>query len=121
LPVIASAPATGREAVIGGHDDIAAAGGRCLLAQHQLDDGLDGLGARIAEETRPCAPSRLSSFSARATSGSVQEQVGGVGDLATWLDTALTSAGCAWPSALTAMPAIRSRYSLPSTSQTRLP
>jgi acetylornithine aminotransferase len=38
-----------------------------------------------------------------------------------WVDTASTRAGWAWPRALTAMPASRSTYSLPSASQTWAP
>ena len=41
--------------------------------------------------------------------------------LFTWRVTASVMAGWAWPSALTAMPAIRSVYSRPSASQTWQP
>jgi hypothetical protein len=39
----------------------------------------------------------------------------------TWRLTASMTAGWAWPSELTAMPAMRSVYSRPSASQTRQP
>jgi hypothetical protein len=39
----------------------------------------------------------------------------------TWLLTASASVSWAWPRELTAMPAMKSRYSLPSASQARQP
>jgi hypothetical protein len=38
--------------------------------------------------------------------------------VASWDEMTLVTKGCAWPSALTAMPPSRSRYCLPSASQT---
>ena len=40
---------------------------------------------------------------------------------AAWLVTASTTAGWAWPSALTAIPPTKSMYRLPSASQTVAP
>ena len=77
----------------------------------------------LQKNTRACpsALSRPSSRSASRTPGSCTNRFEVCASLPTWADTASTMAGWAWPSALTAMPAIRSRYWLPSASQTRQP
>ena len=80
----------------------------------------------FAKKTRPSAgppalPSRPSSRSASATSPSCRNRLDVCAMLFTWRVTASVTAGCACPSALTAMPAIRSVYSRPSASQTRQP
>ena len=76
----------------------------------------------LARNTLPSgAPSRPSSRSASSTCGSCRNRLEACASRLTWRLTASVSAGWAWPSALTAMPAIRSVYCRPSTSQTWLP
>ena len=62
----------------------------------------------LAKNTRPSLPSSRSSRSARATSVSCRNRLEVCAIARTWRVTASVSAGWAWPSALTAMPAMRS-------------
>ena len=79
----------------------------------------------LAKNTRPprvpAGSSSASSRSARRTVGSFMTRLLVCPSTATWALTAPTTAGCACPSALTAIPATRSRYSRPASSQTRVP
>ena len=78
----------------------------------------------LVKKTLPSAgalPSSPSSFSASSTWGSLVKKLEMCPSVPSWLVTASTSAGWAWPSALTAMPPRRSTYSLPSASQTWAP
>ena len=64
----------------------------------------------LQKNTRPPArPSRPSSRSASATPGSCTKRLEVCARVATWRVTASTSAGCAWPRDVTAMPPSRSR------------
>ena len=63
----------------------------------------------LQKKTRVSACSRPCSRSARSTPGSWRNRLLVWAIFFTWSLTALTIAGCAWPSAETAMPAIRSR------------
>ena len=75
----------------------------------------------LQKNTLPSRPKSWSSRSASVTVGSAMKR------LETWpreaicVLTASTIAGWAWPSALTAMPPTKSRYSLPSASHTLVP
>jgi hypothetical protein len=62
-----------------------------------------------------------SSFSASAIWVGLVKKLETWPRVASWLDITDVTNGLAWPSALTAMPPSRSRYSLPSASQTRQP
>ena len=75
----------------------------------------------LAKKTRPSAPSRARMRSASSISRSCRNRLEVCATSATWRLTASTMAGWACPSELTAIPAIRSRYSRPSASRTRQP
>ena len=75
----------------------------------------------LAKKTRPSPPSRSSRRSASLISPSCRNRLDVWATWATWRLTASTRAGWACPSELTAIPAIMSRYSRPSASQTRQP
>ncbi len=62
-----------------------------------------------------------SSFSARAICVGLVKKLETCPSVASWLAITEVTNGWAWPRALTAMPPSRSRYSLPSASQTRQP
>ena len=137
-------PVSDRESVLGG--DEVAAPVRLAVFHGELVRALVGLGAGVGEE-HPGVSHRGTEQAAQPFGEQhlplVHEQVAGVDqlrvreevlhrlrqhvggrvpqDVAPVRDTASTSAGWACPSELTAMPAIRSRYSLPSASQTRAP
>ena len=64
----------------------------------------------LARNTLPSLPSNASSRSARVTSGSCRNRLEVCAIACTWRVTAAVSAGWAWASALTAMPAMRSVY-----------
>ena len=63
----------------------------------------------LAKKTRPSRPVRASSRSASRSDGSLATRLDVWPSVATWVDTAWTTAGWACPRALTAMPATRSR------------
>lgn len=77
----------------------------------------------LVKKTRPVSPpgTRASSASASSTCGWEVKKLETWPRDSIWEVTAETSAGWAWPSALTAMPASRSMYSLPSSSHTWAP
>ncbi len=75
----------------------------------------------LAKKTLPSAPRSDRSRSASATCGSVAKKLDTCPSVESCSVTADTSAGCAWPSAFTAIPPSRSRYSRPSASHTRAP
>ena len=62
-----------------------------------------------------------SSFSASAIWVGLVKKLETWPRVASWLEITEVTKGCAWPRALTAIPPSRSRYSLPSASQTRQP
>ena len=80
-----------------------------------------GAGCRVWDADGNQYLDLIAGIAASATPGSCTNRLELCASLAAWLLTAVTMAGGAWPSALTAMPAIRSRYWLPSASQTRHP
>lgn len=71
----------------------------------------------LQKSTRPGLPDSCSSRSARATVGSATKKLETWPRVAICSETARTTAGCAVPRALTAMPPRKSRYALPSASQ----
>ncbi|CAM5496509.1 hypothetical protein SFUMM280S_03068 [Streptomyces fumanus] len=75
----------------------------------------------LQKKTLPSRPKRCSSCSARATGGSATNRLETCPSEAICRPTASTTAGWAWPRALTAIPPTKSRYSLPSASQSRSP
>ena len=75
----------------------------------------------LVKNTRPSAATSESSRSASSTWGALVKKFETWPRVASCSVTAATSAGWAWPSALTAMPPSRSTYSLPSASQTCAP
>jgi hypothetical protein len=70
----------------------------------------------LAKKTRPSATSRDKDALGQLDLALVQEQVGGVRHLGHLAADRLDDGGWACPSELTAIPAIRSRYSRPSAS-----
>ena len=66
-------------------------------------------------------PVRRTSSPASSTARSVKKRLDVWISVAAWSAMALASTGCAWPTESTAMPPEKSRYSLPSTSQSRQP
>ena len=104
------------EGALGG-DQVGTAG-----APGQLEGRLVGLGAGVGEE-HPARrrPTSDSSRSASSTCGALVKKFETWPSVVSCSVTAATSAGWAWPRALTAMPPSRSTYSLPSASQTCAP
>ncbi len=75
----------------------------------------------LERNTRPSASTRPSSRSASSTCGALVKKFETCPRVRSCAVTASTSAGWAWPRALTAMPPKKSTYSRPSSSQTWAP
>ncbi len=75
----------------------------------------------LTRKTLPGWPTSERSFSASSISRSCRKRLEVWAIVATCFETASTSAGWAWPSEETAMPPMKSTYSLPSASHTVAP
>src|SRR5262249_125687 len=102
---------------VGGDDDRT---GRALVAADQLECCLVGLRARVGEEHPAFGVQQGEEALGESDLALVDGQGGGVG-AGGWGVAGARAGGWAWPRELSAMPAMRSVYSLPSASQTRQP
>lgn len=99
-----------------GRDDVGTPG-----EPADLEGGLVGLGAGVAEEDPAVPAEELEQPLGEGDGRLGEEEVGDVAEEEICRVTASTIAGWPWPRALVAMPPTKSRYSLPSASQSRCP
>ena len=107
------------EAAVEG-DHVRAAG----VVAGELERALDRLGAGVGEErprARASATSRPAARTARRRPGGRSRTSSSGGQASAWACIAAVTAGWAWPAALTAIPALKSRKRLPSTSSITAP